>query len=228
MIRKTAILLIIVIMFLGIVQSAYAENNADRVFIYVSLYGNDENEGTIESPLATLKSARDKIRSLKSEGINPAKGFVVYLREGNYQMNEGLVLTEEDSGTAEAPIVYRSYPGEKATLVGGASISGSSFKKALSASANSFLISSASVFSFPDTISDSSSSTADISPPPRFSALPRLYLLMARLRVIFPKKAANPPGLCGGIAFHTCSHVSLTHSSASSLLPKILPAMAAQ
>jgi hypothetical protein len=44
-------------------------------------------------------------------------------------MSEQINFTKEDSGTPEAPIVYRSYPGEKAVLVGGASINPKDFTK---------------------------------------------------------------------------------------------------
>lgn len=108
---------------------AFANNTSDRVILYVAPSGSDLGSGAIDAPLKSLTAARDKIRQMKKSGVNPSKGFVVYLRGGDHLMLESLVLTEEDSGTAEAPIVYRAYPGEKVALVGGASLPGNSFKK---------------------------------------------------------------------------------------------------
>lgn len=100
----------------------------ERYFLYVALDGTDSAEGTIDAPLATMAGARDKIRELRAQGVAPQKGFVVYFREGEYPNNKGTVFTEQDSGAETAPIVYRSYPGETASFVGGVSIDGSKFK----------------------------------------------------------------------------------------------------
>lgn len=110
-------------------EEALLNGNGERCIIYVAANGNDSNEGTIDQPLKTLYGARDKIRSLKKQGIDAPKGYVVYVREGNYSFDKSLELTEEDSGTAAAPIVYRSYPGETATLIGGVKIDGKDFTK---------------------------------------------------------------------------------------------------
>ena len=104
-----------------------AEEAVRPVCLYVSTEGNDEASGGIEDPFATIIAARDKIRQMKKDGIYPAGGVVVYLRGGDYPINKTLDLTADDSGTAEAPVVYRSYPGEKAVLVGGTSIDASKF-----------------------------------------------------------------------------------------------------
>ncbi len=100
----------------------------DRYLLYVSLDGSDSAEGTVDAPLATMAGARDKIRALKAQGISPLKGFVVYFRGGEYSNSAGTVFTAEDSGTETAPVVYRSYPGEEVSFVGGVSINGSDFK----------------------------------------------------------------------------------------------------
>lgn len=117
-----------------------AEEKDGRILIYVSPDGSDEAEGTEAAPFKSLIAARDKIRALKAEGAAPEKGFVVYLREGDYQMQECLELTAEDSGTEQAPVIYRAYPSETATLVGGASIPGSAFKAVTDAAAKSRII----------------------------------------------------------------------------------------
>lgn len=127
--RRFIAVLIAAVLLLGTTSViSYAESE-DRCLIYVAADGSDSNEGTLNAPLATLKGARDKIRELKSSGANYAKGYVVNVRGGTYNFSEGLVLTEDDSGTETAPIIYRNYGEEKVTFAGGISISGSQFSK---------------------------------------------------------------------------------------------------
>lgn len=126
--KKLLLLLLCMLMIIGTLPAMVSAEDAMRpVFLYVSTEGNDAASGGIEDPFATIIAARDKIRQMKKDGIYPAGGVVVYLRGGDYQINKTLDLTADDSGTAEAPVVYRSYPGEKAVLVGGASIDASKF-----------------------------------------------------------------------------------------------------
>ncbi|MBQ3553681.1 MAG: right-handed parallel beta-helix repeat-containing protein [Clostridia bacterium] len=108
-------------------QTGFAMMDAQKEYIYVAPDGNDSGDGSVGNPYATITAAKNRIRELKAAGVNPQKGFVVYLRGGNYELQEGVVFTEEDSGTETAPIVYRSYPGEQATLVGGASLPADKF-----------------------------------------------------------------------------------------------------
>lgn len=108
--------------------SAGAEE-AGIAYLYVSPSGNDGGDGSINNPFATVIEARDKIRQMKKEGVSPEKGFVVYLREGDHQFTQSLMLTEEDSGTESAPVVYCAYPGENVSIVGGASLPADKFSK---------------------------------------------------------------------------------------------------
>ena len=126
--KKLFAFLICVCVLTALLPTWANAESADRVYIYVSLDGNDSAAGDINSPLASFIGARNRIRKLKKDGVTPAKGFVVYLRGGNYQIKESVVFTPEDSGTDEAPIVYRAYPGEEVTVIGGASLSESVFK----------------------------------------------------------------------------------------------------
>jgi hypothetical protein len=83
--------------------------------IYVSSSGNDNNDGSIGSPLATLAAARDKADNLKS-GATPV---TVYLRGGTYYLTAPVVFGPSNSGSASAPIVYSAYQTEKPVLSGG-------------------------------------------------------------------------------------------------------------
>lgn len=96
--------------------------NEDKVYLYVALDGNENGDGSLSNPFSSLEKARDEIRRQKEAGNIPENGFVVYLRGGNYGLDKGIVLDAQDSGTSEAPVVYSSYPGEKVSFVGGATI----------------------------------------------------------------------------------------------------------
>ncbi|MDB5083803.1 MAG: signaling protein, partial [Bacilli bacterium] len=89
--------------------------NLSSVHLYVSVNGSDLNDGTINSPFATLCKARLIVRSLNREG----HAVTVLVREGTYYLEETLRFSTEDSGTDAAPISYEAYPGEKVVISGG-------------------------------------------------------------------------------------------------------------
>ncbi|HWE04126.1 MAG TPA: hypothetical protein VG326_17095, partial [Tepidisphaeraceae bacterium] len=100
---------------------------ADRwVQLYVSGDGNDRWSGSqpapaadhSDGPFATLERARDAIRDLARTPRND-HGVVVYLRGGAYLRTQSFSLDAHDGGSSQRPIVYRSYPNERARLVGG-------------------------------------------------------------------------------------------------------------
>lgn len=120
--KKFLMILLSICMILGTITPVALANIDDKIYLYVSTDGNENGDGSISNPFSSIEKARDEIRRLRETGNNPTEGFVVYLRGGNYGLNKGIVFGSQDGGTSEAPIVYASYPGEKATLVGGASI----------------------------------------------------------------------------------------------------------
>ena len=112
----------------GIIGAPNLEHKEKTVF-YVAPDGDNSNPGTIDKPFATIEGARDALRALKeSNGIGP-DGAVVYLRGGNYAISETISFDQRDSGTKDAPILYRNYPDEKVNFIGGASIEWSEFSK---------------------------------------------------------------------------------------------------
>jgi len=64
---------------------------------------------------------------LISNSNYPKKGVTVYFREGTYSVNTGVNFGSTDSGTNDAPVVYKAYPGEKAVFNGGAEIDKTKF-----------------------------------------------------------------------------------------------------
>ncbi len=99
---------------------------------YVSLSGNDNWSGKLpvsasqggDGPFRTLEGARNAIRALKRSGQSPAAGVTVCIRAGVYSMTKTFELTAEDSGAADAPILYRAFEGEEVRLLGGKQVTG--------------------------------------------------------------------------------------------------------
>ncbi len=96
---------------------------AQETTIYVAPGGDDRAAGTEGAPFATPQRARDEIRRLRQLGL-PAGGVRIVLRGGTYSLRQPLELTPEDSGTADSPIIWATYPGERPVLSGGWRIEG--------------------------------------------------------------------------------------------------------
>ena len=82
---------------------------------YVAPNGNDADPGTLQQPFATLHRARQAVRAARPAG----EPIAVHLRGGTHYLREPLVLDPDDSGAKTAPVVFQSYPGEKAVISGG-------------------------------------------------------------------------------------------------------------
>jgi hypothetical protein len=95
-----------------------------RQLLYVAPDGNDGGTGSADQPLASLGGARDAIRKIKAAGDLPDGGIEVVVRPGTYRVADALEFGEEDSGTAEAPIVYRAAERGNARLTGGHALTG--------------------------------------------------------------------------------------------------------
>jgi len=96
-----------------------------EISLYVERSGDDDNPGTEEKPFATLARARDEIRARrKNDGV---KLPVTVWISGVTSLSRGFVLTEQDSGTAEAPVVYRG-KGD-ARIIGGIELTAGVFTR---------------------------------------------------------------------------------------------------
>ena len=95
----------------------YMSVNA-QIELYVSPKGNDLNSGTAEQPLASLTGARDAIRKHKKDHTLTVT-FVVTILDGTYTMKEPFVLTPEDGGTLECPVIYKAEKGAIPIFSGG-------------------------------------------------------------------------------------------------------------
>ena len=118
-------------LFCGIV-GIFTHAAAEPLSLFVATNGNDAWSGKLsepnadntDGPFATLERARDAIRALKQAGGLPEGGVQVTVRGGVYSLDAPVELTADDSGAADAPIVYQAAPGEEVRLVGGKVVTG--------------------------------------------------------------------------------------------------------
>jgi len=99
---------------------------AVHIEFYVATDGSDTNRGTKEKPFRSLEAARDAIRKLK-KACSLKAPVTVWVRGGTYYRTNTFQLSQEDSGTEEAPVLYRAYGKEKVHLVGGQEVKPSWF-----------------------------------------------------------------------------------------------------
>jgi hypothetical protein len=98
---------------IAVFSCAFAAS-ASALEIHVSPTGDDDQLGTGASPVRTLDAARTLARS--KAGTEPV---TITVHDGTYYLDKPLVLTSEDSGTSNAPVIYRAANEGKAILSGG-------------------------------------------------------------------------------------------------------------
>src|SRR5262249_58142327 len=76
-------------------------------------------------PSRAAGGPRDAVGAVdRQQGGRLRQPVTVRFRGGTYALAEPLVLTPEDSGTAEAPVTYAAAPGERPVLSGGRPVGG--------------------------------------------------------------------------------------------------------
>ncbi len=86
---------------------------------FIAPDGDDASEGTVKKPFATLARAQEAVRKLRGEQPDRTTPVVINLRGGTYRITEPIIFTEKDSGNADSPAIYVSYPGEQPVISGG-------------------------------------------------------------------------------------------------------------
>jgi hypothetical protein len=71
-----------------------------------------------DGPFATLERAQDAVRATLENG-EPTNGVIVEVLDGTYQQTQPLELDASDSGTKDAPVIYRARKGADVRLIGG-------------------------------------------------------------------------------------------------------------
>ena len=121
LIRPSVVMVASLLTIALLVQSTVAEE------IYVSPAGDNQNDGTLASPLATIAAAQIKVRALKQK--NPEESVTVFLRGGKYYLTEPVVFTSEDSGTKQGPVTFKAYKDEVPQVLGGIKLSDLKWEK---------------------------------------------------------------------------------------------------
>jgi hypothetical protein len=125
-----AIHVLLVTFSLLVVGHSAPAASAEPVTFYVASGGNDAWSGRAaepngaegDGPFATIGRAQEALRALRSDGALP--GPVTIRIRGTHRLAEPLVITPDDSGTAECPVTFTGYQGEKPILSGGRTITG--------------------------------------------------------------------------------------------------------
>ncbi len=120
------LLIVLCIQCSGISGVVFAKDATNEIAIYCAPDGNDSAAGTIDAPLATLDAARQMVQKVKNQ--NPKTPVTVYFRGGEYNIKSTTVFDKYDSGTEEAPITYKAYPGEQPIFYGATKVKISDFE----------------------------------------------------------------------------------------------------
>lgn len=86
-------------------------------------------DGSLQSPFQTLVQARDSIRARRQAGtLKEGEAVTVVVAPGVYPLAASFALNAEDSGTAQAPVVYRAREAGKTRLQGGLTLDPGAFR----------------------------------------------------------------------------------------------------
>ena len=92
------------------------------VEFYISVDGSNEHPGTFAKPFKTIQKAQQMIR--KGLAGNKSKSYIVWIRGGEYFLNEPLEFTYQDSPVKDGFVTYRSWPNEPVMISGSRQIKG--------------------------------------------------------------------------------------------------------
>lgn len=107
---------------IGSIQAFAKEKNImEAHHIYVSIDGNDNADGSKPKPFATIKKAKEYVKTLdKSNG-----DIIVEIGDGIFYLDETLVFDETDSGSDNCTIHYVAGENARPVISGGREINGS-------------------------------------------------------------------------------------------------------
>ncbi|HPI73057.1 MAG TPA: right-handed parallel beta-helix repeat-containing protein [bacterium] len=103
----------VVLLFAGLLFSSCSEQT---VALYVAPGSGTGGNGTKEAPFNSLSLAQKAVRSLRKE--RPGVSVVVEIKGGVYELQSPWILTAEDAGTEDAPVVYRAARGDEPVFTG--------------------------------------------------------------------------------------------------------------
>lgn len=104
-------------------SKATAIGNVEDRQIWVATDGNDNNDGTSSSPFATLQKALSYARELRHANANALSYDIhIIMKEGTYQFDKTLVLTNADNGRPMSRTIIEAQAGKEVVLSGGVPI----------------------------------------------------------------------------------------------------------
>ena len=118
--RVVAIMISVFMTVTGYVDFANVIFKAEPIMLeyYVSENGSDSNDGSQQTPFATIERARDEARKYTDD---MSGNIVIHIEEGTYTLQNTLTFNEKDSGTNGYAV---KYIGDNAVVSGGTQISG--------------------------------------------------------------------------------------------------------
>jgi len=108
--KNIQLLVVKSILFLSFSSGIFYSLQAQTTY-FVSINGNDKNNGSEKTPFKSIEAAQDKARGQKGE-------VTIFLRGGEYRLDKTLIFTPQD-GNKDKQLILSSYPGEQAVLCGG-------------------------------------------------------------------------------------------------------------
>ncbi|MBI2632354.1 hypothetical protein HYW75_05095 [Candidatus Pacearchaeota archaeon] len=119
----TMIIALALIMSYAIFNAFVINEKSEYKIYYLSPYGNDTHQGTIEKPWRSIERA---FNNSYLDFID--KGDTLYLREGIYRIDQpsfdNVMKSRILAGTKENPIIISGFPGERAKIYLSENISG--------------------------------------------------------------------------------------------------------
>lgn len=103
------------------VPAALAAEEETGMQLYVSVNGNDNADGSLSAPFATIKRAQEEVRKYNA---GMSDNITVNIMGGTYYLDEPLLFNREDSGFNDKYVIYRNYKNQKVTVSGGKKITG--------------------------------------------------------------------------------------------------------
>ncbi|MCD8048507.1 MAG: right-handed parallel beta-helix repeat-containing protein [Clostridia bacterium] len=116
MLKVLSVLLSAVLAFGSVEVMGESEMEDSAVEIYVSVQGNDLNDGRVGNAVQSLQRAKELVRE-----YNESSDVIVHVGEGVYPLDETIEFSPEDGGRNGHSVLYE---GENATISGGKSIEG--------------------------------------------------------------------------------------------------------
>jgi Right handed beta helix region len=118
--KKRTLLVASAIAFVVALSSSSAESGGPPCAkIFVSPSGDDSKSGLSQSDaFATIGRAREEVRKIIGSGKLPKGPVAVEILGGTYPLTGSISFGNEDSGTADNPVIYRAFENQPVRLTG--------------------------------------------------------------------------------------------------------------